>query len=377
MRIALTFPGCHRRGGVERVMLECVNFLASREHETHAFATQWDADGVRREVIRHQVSAPSLLPLLAVPAFARACRRQIASLPAAPQVVAGFGAAASPGSVVWMQSVHAAWIEISRRTRGSLGRLKQRLNLFHPVILRLERELIGGRRYRKIIALTETVRADILRHYAVPAEDIVVIPNGFAPEEFSVARVREKRAQMRQRLGYGDRDQVILFVANELERKGFRPLLEAVARLDDPTLRLLAVGRLDAASCANSIRALGLEGRVQFCGPTNDVADYFAAADCFALPTQYEAWGLVIVEALACGLPVLTSRLAGAAMVVHEGKTGELLDDPLDPVEIAQKLARLLHERGATSEVIAQSVLPYRWREVLARYEKTLVENAG
>ncbi len=198
-------------------------------------------------------------PAPAVADGAKFCTRVPApdrSAAAAPQVVAGFGAAANPGSVVWMKSVHAAWIEISRRTRGTLGRLKQRLNLFHPVILRLERELIGGRRYRKIIALTETVRDDILRHYAVPPEDIVVIPNGFAPEEFSLARVRAKRCPMRQQLGYADGDRVIIFVANELERKGFRPLLEAVARLDDPSLRVLAVGRLDEASCAGAVRAL-------------------------------------------------------------------------------------------------------------------------
>ncbi len=85
----------------------------------------------------------------------------------------------------------------------------------------------------------------------------------------------------------------------------------------------------------------------------------------------------MIIEALACGLPVLTSRLAGAAIAVREAQTGELLDDPRDPVEIARKLALLLHHRHASPETIANSVLAYRWSEVLTRYEQTLVENAG
>ena len=178
---------------------------------------------------------------------------------------------------------------------------------------------------------------------------------------------------MRAELGYDVDAQVVIFVANELERKGFGPLLRAIRRLQDPNVYLLAVGRLNPQAYAEEIEQLGLTSRVRFTGPSSDVASYYAAADVFALPTQYEAWGLVIVEALACGLPVLTSRLAGAAAVVQEGMTGLLLDNPNDPAEIAAKLRPLLDGLPASAAQIEASVSDYSWPNILRRYEQHLL----
>jgi UDP-glucose:(heptosyl)LPS alpha-1,3-glucosyltransferase len=123
------------------------------------------------------------------------------------------------------------------------------------------------------------------------------------------------------------------------------------------------------------MRQLGVWDQVKFVGPTSDVARYYAAADVFALPTEYEAWGLVIVEAMACGLPVLTSRLAGAAIAVQEGKTGELLDDPHSVTEIATKLKCLL-DRPVDRHAVSRSVELYTWDRILSRYEQILIANS-
>jgi UDP-glucose:(heptosyl)LPS alpha-1,3-glucosyltransferase len=114
---------------------------------------------------------------------------------------------------------------------------------------------------------------------------------------------------------------------------------------------------------------------VKCIGASSDVARYFAAADFFTLPTYYEAWGLVIVEALATGIPVLTSRLAGAAVAVQENRTGLLVDDPHDEAEIAAKIDALLRMRLASPDEISQSVQAYRWETVLTRYEQILAAN--
>jgi UDP-glucose:(heptosyl)LPS alpha-1,3-glucosyltransferase len=278
--------------------------------------------------------------------------------------------------VVWMTSVHAAWIEISQRSRPFWGRCKQRLNPFHPVILAMERRLLGERRYRKIIALTEQVRSDVLRIYNVPESDVLVVPNGYAASEFNPVHSAANRSRMRERLGYSPTDKVVVFVANELDRKGFTPLLRAIASLRDSRIHLLAVGRLDPNQCRGTIASLGMGERVKFTGPSNEVSDYYAAADVFALPTQYEAWGLVIVEAMASGLRVLTSRLAGAAVAVEEGRTGQLLDDPADVTEIAEKLRRLVEEDGPSPNEVSGSVAKYEWAQVLQGYEAILAKCA-
>lgn len=371
MKIALSFPGCHRRGGVERVLVEGLNFLAARGHQTHAFASEWDQSALRPEVVCHDVPARGWLAAARVNRFRRDSAREITAL--APDVTGSFGVAAAPGSVVWMQSVHAAWIDISRRTRTLRERFKQRLNPFHPMILRAEKRMLAGREYRRLIALTPQVRDDLTTFYGVPAADVDILPNGFSRAEFNPENRRRDRAEMRRRLDFSPGAKVIVFVANEADRKGLPQLLRAVARLADPALHVLAVGRFDPAPGVRLAGALGLGARVRFPGASAQVAQFYAAADLFALPTQYEAWGLVIIEALACGLPVLTSRLAGAAVAVIEGETGQLLDEPRDEEEIATKLAALLAGLPAgNDEQISRSVEPYEWSQVLTRYEGIL-----
>ena len=319
----------------------------------------------------HAVSLPARGSLLRLLSFARQAKRELAALPPGT-VHAAFGVQSPPGGVMWVPSVHKAWLEASKTQRDWRGRLKQKANLNHPALLKLERDYFAGRRYRKLIALTDQVKADLMRFYAVPAEDIAVLPNGYSATEFNTQRALEHRAVMRQKLGYASEAKVVIFVANELERKGFGPLIRAVALLQDPNVFLLAVGRLNPQAYAEEIRRLDLASRVQFTGPSNDVALFYAAADVFALPTQYEAWGLVIVEALACGLPVVTSRLAGAAITVQDGVTGSLLDNPNDPAEIAAKLRPLLHGPPVSAEAIEQSVAHYSWPNILAQYEQHL-----
>ena len=373
MKIAVSFPGCHRRVGIERCVLEAVNFLADSCHEVHLLSADWDRDALHSGVHVHAIPLPRRGSLLRLLAFARRSKRALAALPPGT-LHAAFGVESPPSGIMWVPSVHKAWLEASKTQRDWRGQLRQKLNPHHPALLKLERGYFGQRRYRKLIALTDQVKSDLMRLYAVPAEDIAVLPNGYSQTEFNTRRTRQERAGRRAELGYSPDAKVVIFVANELERKGFGPLLRGISRLQDPNVYLLAVGRLNPQAYAGEIEQLGLTSRVRFTGPSSDVASYYAAADVFALPTQYEAWGLVIVEALACGLPVLTSRLAGAAAVVQEGITGYLLDNPNDPAEIAAKLRLLLEGLPATAEEIESSVSGYSWPNILRRYEQHLIE---
>jgi UDP-glucose:(heptosyl)LPS alpha-1,3-glucosyltransferase len=106
------------------------------------------------------------------------------------------------------------------------------------------------------------------------------------------------------------------------------------------------------------------------------VALLHAASDAFVLPTRYEPWGLVIVEALGSGLPVVTSQVAGAALAVRDGGTGRLIRNPEDPAELADALRWAFSDSPADANMIAASVRDYTWVEVIARYELILREVA-
>ncbi len=377
MRIALSFPGCHRRGGVERVMVECANFLSKRGHQVSVIAAEFDPSVLAPSIEKVQVNASSRVPLLRLARFARKSPAALGALHPPADVQAAFGVICPPDGVLWLQSVHRAWIEISQRERNFTGRAKQWINPIHPYLLARERWYFAGRRYRRLIALSEAVKQDVMRFYNVPPEDIDILPNGYNPAEFNAGRRATERDSVRAELGYSRSDRVVIFVANELERKGFGPLLRAMAKIKDDSLRLLVVGRVMPGGYLPEITALGMADRVKFVGPSSDVGRYYAASDVFALPTTYEAWGLVIVEAMACGLPVLTSRLAGAAITVQEGTTGELLDNPRDVEEIAAKLRKQLATAPPPATQTEATVADYTWDKILLRYENILLANAA
>lgn len=371
LRVALCYSGCHMRGGVERVVFEAARHLKDR-CSVSVLARALSGDpGVQlpREVAAFKLGGREL-PLGFGLRQTRQLSRRLVSR-GSFDVVAGFGVQAPEDSVVWMQSVHAVWWEQCRRTRRGFGRWLQSANPFHKIVLSMESELLSQRRYRRLIALTPDVKQDLVSIYGVNARHIDVLPNGFHPDEFHVGLREEHRLEGRRLLGISEAATVVLFVANEWERKGLIPLMDAMARVDGDA-HLVVVGRLPRAMIFSKADRLGLAKRVHVVGATARVNRWFGMADCFVLPTSYEAWGMVLIEALASGLPVLTSRCAGAAAAIAEGRNGFLLDDPSSVCELSRGLERLFCGVEWTPEEVSESVTAYQWRRIFDRYEGIL-----
>ncbi len=366
----------NRRGGVERVVTEAANYLAAKDHEVCLIARSIEA-GVLNESVKQYAVPASRWGRVSLGEFALTVPKVVESITPPIDVHGAFTTASAVGGVLWVQAVHLAWMQIARSTRGITGRLRQDVNPFHRVALSLEKSVIGGRRYKKLVALTPAVAEDLKRLYGVPDEDIVVLANGVNPNEFSISDHSRKLAARRE-LGLPSDMPIILFVANETQRKGFVPLLKALASIRDSQAHILAVGRLGGLKqWQKTLMHLGLQDRITFTGPTSNAALAYAAADIFALPTIYEAWGLVIVEALASGLPVLTSRLAGAAEAISERESGYLLNEPHNVAEIALNLRRLLAGEHADAATIAASIERYHWSKILCQYEQILMDAAA
>ena len=137
------------------------------------------------------------------------------------------------------------------------------------------------------------------------------------------------------------------------------------------------VGQVSPGDYESRIDKLGLTGRIHWHGSTSEVFPYYAAADLFVLPTLYEPFGIVIVEALASGLPVITSRLAGASSAVESGGSGRLLTDPTDVHELAGYLVEgsspaVREQWGAGAAKAAQ---PFAWPTIFAEVEKVLQQS--
>jgi UDP-glucose:(heptosyl)LPS alpha-1,3-glucosyltransferase len=363
----MTSPVASRAGGIERVVVECANQLVAAGPDVHVLATRFQADALDERVTRVHVPTrrrPDALSCLQYRDRAGHLLEQVGG------VHGSFSGFSPLGGVFWIPSVHRTAYELVLRSRSRAAGLPQRANPFHRLRLAVESRIYAPGGYRHLIAASEELKGEAVERYGVTAEDVTVLPLGYDAELFDPARRPELRERTRSALGYGDGERVVLFVANELERKGFDALLEGAGRLQDPALRLLVAGDVDLGSRRQGIDRSGVP--VQAVGPSDDLPALHAAADAFALPTRYEPWGLVIVEALASGLPVLTSRLAGAAVAVEPGRTGELLDDPEDADEVAARLRDVLAlvpgpEVGATVRHLSWVEVARRYAEILAR----------
>ena len=255
----------------------------------------------------------------------------------------------------------------------------------YPRYRRFER--IERRQYRRpeaasstvplFIAVSRMVRAQMMRYHGVPEDRIRVVHNGVDTARFQPATsgADTPRAKMREVWGCGEDDVVFLIVAHDFQLKGVPTLMEAVRRLADDghPVHLVVVGPgehrarkvwgVPVGRAHDRGRALaqrwGHQGIMHFAGRQDDTAPYYQAADVYVQPTLFDACSLVVLEALATGLPVITSRCNGAGELLHDGVEGFLVGDPQDATALAGRMTELLdpHRRegfGAAARRLAE-----------------------
>ena len=188
-----------------------------------------------------------------------------------------------------------------------------------------------------MIAVSETVKGDLTRFERVEPARVRVIPNGVDTAAF--ARDEVGGRAIRTRLGLGEA-LVFVLVAHNFRLKGLATAIEALARLTSDAV-LLVLGRGDAARYRRRAAALGLGNRVRFLGATPETRAYFSAADVCVHPTFYDPCSLVALEALAAGLPLITTRRNGVSEMMTDGVEGLVLDDARDVAGLAALMAQM------------------------------------
>lgn len=192
------------------------------------------------------------------------------------------------------------------------------------------------------IVVSQSMKREFIRHYGDAAESIIVIPNGVDLKMFNPANRPLYRDRIRQRHGISRSDLVLMIAGGDWERKGVSYTIEALSLLPRPDVKLLIVGSGDEKLYGQLAELKQVRERIIFVSHTSVLWEYYAASDVFVFPTIYEPFGLVIVEAMASGLPVITSGIAGAADVIIDGVNGLLLREPSDVNDLAAKIESLL-----------------------------------
>lgn len=325
MKVGLVRRGYSASGGAESYLKRFAEALRDAGHEPALFASdQWPAEDWRfGEINRVSGTTPR--------AFADA----LAALKPREKCDWLFSL-----ERVWDcdcyragDGVHRAWLDRRARFEVPWRGWFRKFNRKHRELLQLEAALFSPQKNRTIIANSKMVRDEIIRYFGFPNERIAVIYNGIPSPKKNSTDEQTTRAETRRKLGFSDEDFVVLFAGSGWERKGLRFAIEGInaAHLSKPTL--LVAGRGNA-------RAMPRSDRVRYLGAVREMLALLAASDLFLLPTIYDPFSNACLEALAAGLPVITTDANGFSEIIQPDIEGEILRDPADAASIANALER-------------------------------------
>ncbi|GAA3930501.1 glycosyltransferase [Microbacterium soli] len=359
MHIVQIVPSIGRGSGVAGVAWELQEQFRAMGHSTEALTAQilGGAQSAPRSLLTHRLSRLRAAVAVSVLGGRRARRL----LDARPDAVSICHNAALAGDVYVNHGVVAE----TMRARGH-GRWRMLRNPLHVFTHLRDRHRYRGDTHRAVVALT-AAEVDVLqRTYGRVHPPVHVIAHGVDLDRFRPPTAAERR-DARSRLKLDEDHRVALFVGHELDRKGVGLLIDAL--VDATTVLLLVVGGYRSAvdRMTRRARANGVQDRVLFVGPQNDLARWFAAADMFTMPSAYESFGLVYTEALASGLPVIATRVGVAPELIVDGENGYLVD--ADAKQIADRMERLAAESVDDLRAACRaSVTHLTWRRTAERY---------
>lgn len=274
---------------------------------------------------------------------------------------------------------HREWLARRWPYATSGQRLGLTLSPFHRLLLDLEQRLFQSPRLRLVIANSRQVQREIQAHYQVAPENLRVIYNGLDRRRFSPDAVRIRRPVISAELGLSGAECPIVFVGSGFARKGLAFLLQALARLNDPRSLLLVVGQGRTEPYQRLARRLGIAPQVRFFGPQAQVEQFYAAAAVVALPTIYDPCSNVVLEALGCGRPVVTTAANGAAEFITPGENGVILARPDDLDGLAGALVQFQASFGnrRVEEAAVAAVSELSWKRTAQETLEALVAVAS
>jgi len=347
-KIALAIENFSKhKGGAESYAVSLASTLTENGWETHLFGKNWD--GEPRAAIFHRIKIPKLLPSWTKMILFALKHKKMAKSQAF-NVILGFG------NTIYM-NVYQSHGGVHRFSTAR--KLYTEKNIFFRSIKRLligfslkdkVRNWIESAPFRldpkpKIIAISLMIKKDFTSFYHINEREIKVIYNGIDTTKYNRGLKERLRGSIRQHLRITDNDIAFLFISYDLKKKGMVPLIEAAAKLKKlnfTNFKVVVVGEPPYPLLLKRVKRLSLEDTVIFTGPTKTPEDYYANCDVLVLPTFYDACSLVVIEAMACGLPAVTTIYNGAAGIITNEKDGYIISHPPHSAELVEAMKALM-----------------------------------
>lgn len=342
MHIAIVRRHCSlKKAGAERY---CVNLFRGLQKLGHRVTVVGEAidEDLKQEVEFLPVAVNKRTSWTKNRSFSENCAKLVRSQKF--DVVHGLSRVEGLDTYRLTDPMQTHWVNVWYR--NPFSRWLQQWNPRHRAIFELERRLYQPSGVRRVIVQSKLDAMLLTKYFKVDESRIRRIMNGVDTRVFNPG-VREERQRVRdeldQQFGSGrsissasshaaadltDDGPLLVFASMDFRRKGLDSLLMAIARMKNRDARLLVLGDGDIRGYTSKANALGLESRVHFAGRQASIQRYYGAADLFVLPTIYEPFPNVNLEAMACGTPVITTATAGGADIIEPEKNGYLIPDP-------------------------------------------------
>jgi len=358
MRLAVNFQRVDpTKGGAETYVADLCRRLIAAGCAVDLYASQWSAEALPGGLNVIEVPAQGATRAARIWNFAEASERLIRH--AEYDCTVGFINTWAHDVLIPQGGVHQGSLEFNARRfpagwKRSAYRLAKRLNPRHGLYRAIEAKQYDPKRGTTIVAVSRFVQGHLQRFHHVPAERIRVIPNAIDAGRLQVEDGAKARAEFRREHGLKETDLVGLFVGHNFKLKGLPDLLAALRlRLDRAPearpIHLLVCGGGKIEPFRKVVESLGLSRFVRLIGFANDIKACYHASDFFVLPSYYDPCSLVVFEALACGMPVITTACNGAGEVMTEGREGFVILTPEDHGSLANALDRMTDDAARTA----------------------------
>jgi UDP-glucose:(heptosyl)LPS alpha-1,3-glucosyltransferase len=344
------------RGGCETYIADLARRLLADRHEVHIYACRWDEQALPKGIQFHAIPGSWTPRFLKPWMFGRQCLKALAER--THDVTIGFDKTWGQDVLYPQGGLHVACAEHnvrkhSRKFVRKLAKLVKWLDVAHWSYSLLERKQYFGLMPSQIVVNSYMVRDHFMRYYHIPPGQLHVVRSAIDSDRFPEQDRLKCRSVAREQYGVQPDETVGLFAAMNYHLKGLEPLLHAAQRLkarpefqsQPPKFKLLIVGHPDAKAYKDLARSLQIEDIVRFVGYCPEMRNAYFAADFLVHPTFYDPCSLVVLEALACGLPIITTRFNGASELLHSApglQEGYVISDPHDHQQLAWCMAQML-----------------------------------
>jgi UDP-glucose:(heptosyl)LPS alpha-1,3-glucosyltransferase len=367
-----------QRGGAEVWTLDFVRWLVQQGHEVHVVVRKCD------DVVRTLGVTIHMIDIRSPWRFATAVERLLRSLDLDIVHDMGFG---------WYADIFHSHIGSPSLFRQRLREIKSAPQQFVALLASallpsyyrkraLYQRQFGGHPDVTYLALSNRVACDYQRVHRIPSENIRVIHNGVDINKFTPARDHLEHDAIRRSFNIGKDETVLMLMAHDHRLKGLPALVRAAAKLagQGHGIHVLVVGGHPRKDQLAQIDRLGLSDRIHFVGRVENTVSYYQSADIYVHPTHYDACSLAVLEALSCGLPVITTSCNGASELVADDVCGYVLDEGCSVDEICDRIRRLLPKDTRQSmgirarEAAEQLSLDVNYQRIVELYHEVLAK---